>query len=72
MRLGGLRLEKEMFDYADTGADGFSVKAKTIPVIHCYGAGAGGYKISWEVARRVEEMVRKTSTQSPKHADRLD
>lgn len=57
MRIGGLRLEKESFHYIDTGMDGLSVREKAILVVHCYGAGANGYKISWEVARQVEKMI---------------
>ncbi|KAF3384857.1 D-amino-acid oxidase [Penicillium rolfsii] len=47
MRRGGLRLEK---DKTNEG----------IPLIHCYGAGASGFKISWGVARQVELLVANT------------
>ncbi|KAJ5248738.1 hypothetical protein N7468_000189 [Penicillium chermesinum] len=44
MRNGGLRLESE------TGPG-------KPPIIHCYGAGASGFKISWGVATRVHKFV---------------
>lgn len=47
MRRGGLRLEK---DKTNQG----------IPLIHCYGAGASGFKISWGVARQVELLIANT------------
>ncbi|OOQ84040.1 FAD dependent oxidoreductase superfamily [Penicillium brasilianum] len=47
MRRGGLRLEKENMNQG-------------IPLIHCYGAGASGFKISWGVARQVELLVADT------------
>ncbi|KAJ5880662.1 uncharacterized protein N7473_011715 [Penicillium subrubescens] len=47
MRRGGLRLER------DKTSGG-------IPLIHCYGAGASGFKISWGVARQVEFLVANT------------
>lgn len=48
MRRGGLRLEKDNMTTQD-GQD--------VPLIHCYGAGPSGYKISWGVANRVERLV---------------
>jgi D-amino-acid oxidase len=33
---------------------------QSIPLIHCYGAGASGFKISWGVARQVELLVANT------------
>lgn len=50
MRNGGLRLEKAKLI---TNTD-----QPPLPVIHCYGAGASGYKISWGVAERVHDLVR--------------
>jgi D-amino-acid oxidase len=47
MRRGGFRLEKEIMNQG-------------IPLIHCYGAGASGFKISWGVARQVELLVADT------------
>lgn len=47
MRRGGLRLE---MDKTSLG----------VPLIHCYGAGASGFKISWGVARKVELLVANT------------
>lgn len=51
MRLGGLRVEKERHPRTDR-SDGLDV-----PLVHCYGAGASGYKISWGVANRVVHLV---------------
>ncbi|RAO65505.1 uncharacterized protein BHQ10_001517 [Talaromyces amestolkiae] len=47
MRRGGLRLEKEML-------------SQGIPIVHCYGAGASGFKISWGVAKQVERLISST------------
>ncbi|KAJ5160521.1 uncharacterized protein N7482_007525 [Penicillium canariense] len=44
MRRGGLRLEQEN-------------TSQGTPLIHCYGAGPSGFKISWGVAKKVELMV---------------
>ncbi|CAG8946526.1 unnamed protein product [Penicillium salamii] len=49
MRKGGLRLEKVDVQCKELQA--------TLPLIHCYGAGASGYKISWGVANQVNELV---------------
>lgn len=53
MRKGGLCLEQ-----ADliTNSDQLP-----LPLIHCYGAGASGYKISWGVAKRVHDLVAQMS-----------
>ncbi|KAF7720047.1 Uncharacterized protein PECH_008081 [Penicillium ucsense] len=51
MRRGGLRLERE------TLRDG-------VPVVHCYGAGASGFKISWGVAKHVEALLEQVLDQS--------
>ncbi|KAJ5489667.1 hypothetical protein N7539_004557 [Penicillium diatomitis] len=51
MRRGGLRLERE------TLRDG-------LPVVHCYGAGASGFKISWGVAQHVEALLEQVLDQS--------
>ncbi|PYH95474.1 nucleotide-binding domain-containing protein [Aspergillus ellipticus CBS 707.79] len=56
-RRGGLRLEREDLAFQDTSADGMSNAQKTIPVIHCYGAGPSGYKLSWGIASRVGRFV---------------
>lgn len=55
MRHGGLRLEKESLQALNS--DGTNVS-----LIHCYGAGASGYKISWGVARRVADLVAESMT----------
>lgn len=47
MRRGGLRLEEETL-------------SQGIPLIHCYGAGASGFKISWGVAKQVALLVANT------------
>ncbi|UNI24287.1 hypothetical protein JDV02_010045 [Purpureocillium takamizusanense] len=57
MRSGGLRLETEFIDLITTGRTGLDTETSTLPVIHCYGAGPSGYKISWGAAQRVTEMV---------------
>lgn len=44
MRHGGLRLEIEKLE-----SDSL--------VVHCYGAGPSGFKISWGVAKRVHKLV---------------
>ncbi|CAG7920181.1 unnamed protein product [Penicillium olsonii] len=54
MRKGGLRLEKVDLRIQDLQA--------TLPLIHCYGAGASGYKVSWGVAKQVSEIVSHMST----------
>lgn len=51
MRRGGLRLEQDVVGIQSPG-DG-----RRVPLIHCYGAGQSGYKISWGVAKRVECLV---------------
>jgi D-amino-acid oxidase len=54
MRKGGLRLEKtELITNIDQAP---------LPLIHCYGAGASGYKISWGVAGRVYHLVERISS----------
>ncbi|KAJ5825201.1 FAD dependent oxidoreductase superfamily [Penicillium riverlandense] len=60
MRKGGLRLEKQILDFQDTAEDGLKSVSRSIPVVHCYGAGASGFKISWGVARRVARLVAAT------------
>ncbi|PYI01497.1 FAD dependent oxidoreductase, partial [Aspergillus sclerotiicarbonarius CBS 121057] len=57
MRQGGLRLEREDLAFQDTSEDGMSNVQKSVPVIHCYGAGPSGYKLSWGIAKRVERFV---------------
>jgi D-amino-acid oxidase len=57
MRKGGLRLEKEVMPFMETGLDGFSNIYSDLNVIHAYGAGGSGYKISWGVAYRVMSLV---------------
>lgn len=51
MRRGGLRLEKDVVGIQSTGG------GQRVPLIHCYGAGQSGYKISWGVGKRVECLV---------------
>ncbi|KAJ5212617.1 uncharacterized protein N7498_004263 [Penicillium cinerascens] len=51
MRRGGLRLEQDVVGIQSPG-DG-----RRVPLIHCYGAGQSGYKISWGVAKRVESLI---------------
>ena len=60
MRKGGLRLEKETLEFQSTAEDGLTTVSRSIPVVHCYGAGASGFKISWGVARRVAHLVGTT------------
>jgi D-amino-acid oxidase len=60
MRKGGLRLEKEDSSFAFLQPDGFKTKTKPLKVVHCYGAGGSGYKLSWGAARRVVELVGET------------
>ena len=57
MRKGGMRLEKAELEIAETADDGFTNEKRTVKVVHCYGAGPSGYKISWGVGRCVREMV---------------
>lgn len=57
MRKGGLRLEKETSSFVVPHTDGFKTKTKDLNIIHCYGAGGSGYKLSWGAARRVVELV---------------
>ncbi|KAL6901033.1 FAD dependent oxidoreductase [Trichoderma evansii] len=58
MRKGGLRLEIEMIDLVQTGQDGLQNNSTKFPIIHCYGAGPSGYKVSLGVAKKVYEMVK--------------
>ncbi|KAG5927357.1 hypothetical protein E4U42_002334 [Claviceps africana] len=58
MRRGGLRLEQEMMEFVETADDGMASRTRELRVVHCYGAGPNGYKISWGAARKVAEMVR--------------
>ena len=57
MRKGGLRLETEFIDLVTTGRTGLDTETSRLPLVHCYGAGPSGYKISWGAAQRVTEMV---------------
>ncbi|OOF92099.1 hypothetical protein ASPCADRAFT_399474 [Aspergillus carbonarius ITEM 5010] len=57
MRQGGLRLEREDLAFQDTSENGMSNVQKFVPVIHCYGAGPSGFKLSWGIAKRVERFV---------------
>ena len=59
MRKGGFRLEKEYTSFAFPLSDGFKMKDMPLNIVHCYGAGGSGYKLSWGVARRVVELVSK-------------
>jgi D-amino-acid oxidase len=54
MRKGGLRLERDLL---------VNDARPSCPLIHCYGAGASGYKISWGAARRVNELVDQISAE---------
>lgn len=57
MRKGGLRLEAESSSYTQTKTDGLKIEAIPLKIVHCYGAGGNGYKLSWGTARRVVELV---------------
>ncbi|KAJ6444057.1 FAD dependent oxidoreductase superfamily [Purpureocillium lavendulum] len=57
MRKGGLRLETEFFDLVTTGRSGLNTESSRFPVVHCYGAGPSGYKISWGAANMVCDML---------------
>ena len=57
MRKGGLRLEKEISSIVLPQSGGFKSKTKELKIVHCYGAGGSGYKLSWGAARRVVELV---------------
>lgn len=57
MRKGGLRLERETSSFVIPGTDGFKTKTKELKIIHCYGAGGNGYKLSWGAASRVVDLV---------------
>ncbi|PWY85867.1 FAD dependent oxidoreductase superfamily [Aspergillus sclerotioniger CBS 115572] len=60
MRQGGLRLEREDLAFQDTSENGMSNVQKWIRVIHCYGAGPSGFKLSWGIAKRVQRFVTET------------
>ncbi|KFY03332.1 hypothetical protein O988_01563 [Pseudogymnoascus sp. VKM F-3808] len=57
MRRGGLRVEKEVLTRVETGDDGLSTYRAPMTVIHCYGAGGSGYKVSWGVASKVQDLI---------------
>ncbi|KAK2590992.1 hypothetical protein QQS21_011328 [Conoideocrella luteorostrata] len=57
MRKGGLRLEREIVELTETTDDGLGSKKRDLCVVHCYGAGPSGYKISWGAAARVFDLV---------------
>ncbi|RAL08771.1 FAD-dependent oxidoreductase [Aspergillus homomorphus CBS 101889] len=57
MRRGGLRLETDRLVFQDTAENGMTNEEKSVPVVHCYGAGPSGFKLSWGLADRVERMV---------------
>ncbi len=57
MRVGGLRLEPEEASFLQTKSDGFKNEKVPLRIIHCYGAGGNGYKLSWGAASRVCELV---------------
>lgn len=60
MRKGGLRLEKQILEFQNTTEDGLKTVSRSIPMVHCYGAGKSGFNISWGVARRVARLVATT------------
>ncbi|GME41195.1 FAD dependent oxidoreductase superfamily [Neofusicoccum parvum] len=62
MRHGGLRLETEQILVKETAPDGFKNESKELCVVHCYGAGPSGYKISWGVAGKVRGLISKNSS----------
>ncbi|KAG5977501.1 hypothetical protein E4U55_006744 [Claviceps digitariae] len=57
MRRGGLRLETETMEIVETADDGMAGRTRELRVVHCYGAGPNGYKISWGAAKKVVDMV---------------
>ncbi|RAH42617.1 FAD-dependent oxidoreductase [Aspergillus brunneoviolaceus CBS 621.78] len=57
MRHGGLRLEKGHLVFQDTAENGMKNEQESVPVVHCYGAGPSGYKLSWGIADRVDDLV---------------
>jgi glycine/D-amino acid oxidase-like deaminating enzyme len=57
MRKSGLRLEAENTTFVETRSDGFKTVDKPLKIVHCYGAGGNGYKLSWGAARMVVELV---------------
>ncbi|KAF7559900.1 hypothetical protein G7046_g4248 [Stylonectria norvegica] len=57
MRKGGLRLEAEDLEIAQTEANGYDNTTVELKVVHCYGAGPSGYKISWGAAKRVCQLI---------------
>jgi hypothetical protein len=60
MRRAGLRIEKEDLWVTQTKSDGFKNEEILLKLVHCYGAGGNGYKLSWGAARRVSELVLKS------------
>ncbi|OAQ68646.1 FAD dependent oxidoreductase superfamily [Pochonia chlamydosporia 170] len=58
MRKGGMRLESEIIEIVETAQDGLHNGKRNLHVVHCYGAGPSGYKISWGVATKISALVR--------------
>lgn len=58
MRKGGMRLESEIIEIVETAQDGLHNEKRNLHVVHCYGAGPSGYKISWGVAAKISALVR--------------
>lgn len=57
MRKGGMRLEAETIELVEIAKNGLGNEKRELRVVHCYGAGPSGYKVSWGVARRVCSLV---------------
>ena len=57
MRRGGLRLETEVIGLVTPSSTGLRNETSQLPVVHCYGAGPNGFKVSWGAAKRVCKMV---------------
>jgi D-amino-acid oxidase len=57
MRKGGIRIGRESIELSSQRADG-SAKTSNPPfVVHCYGAGGNGFKISWGAAGHVLRLI---------------
>lgn len=52
-----MRLETEIIELVQTAKNGLGNEKRALRVVHCYGAGPSGYKISWGVAKRVCGLV---------------
>jgi hypothetical protein len=57
MRKGGIRIERENIELNNQQADGSANTTNHPFIVHCYGAGGSGFKISWGAAGHVLQLI---------------